>query len=263
MDYRYLKAFLTVAETKSFTVAADRLKIAQSAVSRQIRLLEETVGQQLFVRSRKLVLLTPAGVELNLRARTFTDWCDSSFGHAVPEVRIGGIQGAIDGWLLERLENMNSKVLMNFNIRVMDDDQVYDGLIRGELDMGLTTQQIENETLTSRRVLEETFSLISARPVDMKRLHEECWISGQRGRYLPRLTRKEPRYWIKVNSLYAIQTLVAAGWGIAVLPDHTLLDRFKFRRMSVKVEASAMYLSMPNYRMLPPHLKALLAALTS
>jgi len=40
IDYRYLSAFMAVAETKNFTTAGRRLGIAQSAVSRQVKLFE-------------------------------------------------------------------------------------------------------------------------------------------------------------------------------------------------------------------------------
>jgi len=61
LDYRYLKAFMITARYLNFSKAAQELNIAQSAVSRQIKLLEESVGQQLIVRSSKKVLLTEKG----------------------------------------------------------------------------------------------------------------------------------------------------------------------------------------------------------
>ncbi|WP_175857249.1 transcriptional regulator GcvA [Burkholderia anthina] len=57
----YLAAFEAAARHESFTSAADELCVTQSAVSRQIRLLEETLGCALFVRSHKAVALTDAG----------------------------------------------------------------------------------------------------------------------------------------------------------------------------------------------------------
>ncbi|WP_217497431.1 transcriptional regulator GcvA [Trinickia violacea] len=57
----YLAAFEAAARHESFTSAADELCVTQSAVSRQIRLLEETLGCALFVRLHKSVTLTEAG----------------------------------------------------------------------------------------------------------------------------------------------------------------------------------------------------------
>lgn len=71
MDYRYLKAFILTAQHASFSKAAEILGIAQSAVSRQIKLLEDSLGEELIIRSSKKVLLTAKGKELYLTASNF------------------------------------------------------------------------------------------------------------------------------------------------------------------------------------------------
>ncbi len=61
MEYNYLKAFFEVAKQRNFTKAAETLNIAQSAVSRQISLLEYSLKKQLIIRSSRKVVLTPEG----------------------------------------------------------------------------------------------------------------------------------------------------------------------------------------------------------
>lgn len=61
MELRHLRYFLTVAETLSFTKAAAELRVAQPALSRQVRDLEEEIGVQLLNRSPRGVTLTPEG----------------------------------------------------------------------------------------------------------------------------------------------------------------------------------------------------------
>ena len=61
IELRHLRAFIAVADELNFTRAAERLFIAQQALSAQIRQLEERVGAQLFERSTRKVELTPAG----------------------------------------------------------------------------------------------------------------------------------------------------------------------------------------------------------
>ncbi len=56
-----LSAFEAAARHESFTAAAEELSVSQSAVSRQIRLLEEQIGSKLFVRDRQTVRLSEAG----------------------------------------------------------------------------------------------------------------------------------------------------------------------------------------------------------
>jgi DNA-binding transcriptional LysR family regulator len=64
MELRHLRYFVTVAEELHFTRAAKKLRIAQQALSAQIRNLEVELGFDLFVRGPKGVLLTAAGHEL-------------------------------------------------------------------------------------------------------------------------------------------------------------------------------------------------------
>lgn len=69
MDFRQLEMFLAVAEQSSFTRASEQLYVAQSAISRQIALLEDELGEKLFKRVSKKVYLTPAGETLLRYAR--------------------------------------------------------------------------------------------------------------------------------------------------------------------------------------------------
>ena len=69
LDLRLLRAFVAVAEELHFTRAANRLYVAQQALSRDIRRLEEQVGAPLFVRSTRSVALTSEGERLLVHAR--------------------------------------------------------------------------------------------------------------------------------------------------------------------------------------------------
>ncbi|MGC0406681.1 DNA-binding transcriptional LysR family regulator [Streptomyces sp. SAI-126] len=74
MELRTLRVFVAVAEEQSFTRAAERLSVAQPAVSHQIRSLEKELGEALFERSTRSIRLTEAGrVLLPLAAQTLAD----------------------------------------------------------------------------------------------------------------------------------------------------------------------------------------------
>jgi len=68
MDLRQLNTFIQVADLGSLSRAADRLRIAQPALSRQIRLLEEELAVPLFTRHGRGMVLTEAGERLRARA---------------------------------------------------------------------------------------------------------------------------------------------------------------------------------------------------
>ncbi|MEE3191346.1 MAG: LysR family transcriptional regulator, partial [Pseudomonadota bacterium] len=64
MDTQSLKAFIAVAEQKSFSAAAESLYLTQSAVSKRIKQLEEQLGTTLFDRHNRTISLTEAGEAL-------------------------------------------------------------------------------------------------------------------------------------------------------------------------------------------------------
>ena len=61
MLFRQMKYFIAVVEAKSFTEASYALEISQSAVSQQIKVLEEDLGVPLLIRHNRRFALTPAG----------------------------------------------------------------------------------------------------------------------------------------------------------------------------------------------------------
>ena len=72
MELRHFEAFVAVAEELHFSKAAERLHIAQPPLSQRIRQMEKQLGVDLFVRSTRSVVLTPAGEALLGPARKVT-----------------------------------------------------------------------------------------------------------------------------------------------------------------------------------------------
>src|SRR6187401_2616703 len=74
VDLRQLEILRAVADTGSFTAAGHQLHLSQSAVSRQILLLEDELSEQLFLRVGGKIRITPAGTALlALSHRVFED----------------------------------------------------------------------------------------------------------------------------------------------------------------------------------------------
>ncbi len=82
MDLRQLRYFVAVAEELHFSRAAARLHLAQSALSAQIRSLEQEVGAELLTRTSRRVTLTPVGDVLLADARRLLADADAALGRA-------------------------------------------------------------------------------------------------------------------------------------------------------------------------------------
>ena len=94
VDLRQLRAFLAVADELHFGRAAERLRIAQPALSQQIRRTERDLGVDLFVRTSRSVALTAAGRVLQGRARSLVDQAERDLDEVV---RVGrGEAGRLD-----------------------------------------------------------------------------------------------------------------------------------------------------------------------
>lgn len=93
MELRHLETFVAVAEERSFSRAADRLHVVQSAVSATIRNLEREWGVTLFHRTTHRVELSDAGRALLDEARAAL-LAAAGVQHAVEEVR-GGLRGTV------------------------------------------------------------------------------------------------------------------------------------------------------------------------
>ena len=86
MDIALIRTFLEVAATGSFVNASERLFVTQSAVSLRIQRLEDSLGKQLFQRSKSGAELTPAGREFERYALSLVKiWEEARQQIGVPE----------------------------------------------------------------------------------------------------------------------------------------------------------------------------------
>ena len=135
-----LHTFEAVARHRSFTLAADELCLTQSAVSRQIKALEDALGLRLFRRLHRAIEVTPEGQRLFesvTRAIEDVSTCLAAFGAAakVPQITVCASVAFAWFWLMPRLERFG--VLQpDVDLRVLATDQpVMPGA--GEVDVAI------------------------------------------------------------------------------------------------------------------------------
>jgi LysR family transcriptional regulator, glycine cleavage system transcriptional activator len=104
-----LRSFEATARLLSFTAAANELHVTQSAVSRQVRILEEHLGQQLFVRLTRRIELTVQGESYYRKVhQAFESICDAGRhlnGHKQRvSLSVAVLPGVASLWLMPRME---------------------------------------------------------------------------------------------------------------------------------------------------------------
>ena len=147
MDTQALTAFLAVAESGSFSTAAERLFITQPAVSKRIAQLEQQLGTRLFDRVGRRIRLTEAGEALLPRARqVLLDLED--MGRA-----ISNLTGTVSGTLrigtshhigLHRLPPVLRRFSREYpdvklDIHFIDSEEAWEAVLHGDLEMGVVT----------------------------------------------------------------------------------------------------------------------------
>jgi len=259
LDYRYLKAFMITSRYLNFSKAAAELNIAQSAVSRQIKLLEESVGQQLIIRSSKKVLLTEKGQMLLLELGHFEDKLQAIFfGHMNKTVKVGILHGLLETWFNDVMVEFSKTSLHQLTVEVNSLESLKENLQNGKYDIIFTTENIQSEIVSSLKLFEEKMVLVSRAEINPKEAFEYPWIVYSDQDHLFHLYKKRSQKIIVVNSITTIQKLVNKGVGIAIVPDHTLDKGSNLKTYELKGLAKQhIHLSSLNFKAMPEHLKNL------
>jgi LysR family glycine cleavage system transcriptional activator len=239
-----LRAFEAVARTLNFGAAADELHVTQSAVSRQIKGLEDELGAQLFVRGTRHVQLSPDGLTLLRAVEPFLARLDASvqsIRRARGRQRVSVTTFASFGslWLLPRIEAFQREH-PDIDIRVSAADAIAD-LDDPELDLALRycspaqapagAVRMFGEVLTPvvSRSLAEQIRLGAAPPLSkpgdltQHTLAEEDdtktsteYLSWRRWLTLQGHPGLQPKRWLYLNFTYQQVQAALAGHGVAL-----------------------------------------------
>ncbi|MBQ9368378.1 MAG: LysR family transcriptional regulator [Victivallales bacterium] len=150
MELRVLKYFLAVAREKSVTGAAHRLHVTQPTLSRQLKDLEDELGQRLFIRGSHHVSLTAEGMLLRQRAEeimTIVDKTRSDFSakHRIAgDVYVGGGESEAMSLLAQVIHDVRGRYpAIRFHLYSGNAEDVMDRLDRGTLDFGVLIQPVD------------------------------------------------------------------------------------------------------------------------
>lgn len=241
-----MRYFTAVAEELSFSRASERLNISQSAVSRQILLLEQDLGVQLFNRIGRSIALTAAGAEVLQRCQTVLSDVESISRRA--SELAGGTAGRLRvGATPQTLESVIARFLPSFlrsypdiEITLVEDGsaRLSDQLERGQLDLAIAGWSAgsmlagrELFPLVTLAVVPANSPLKNKPRLDITELKNENLLL-LRQQFMTRglfdsaceAAGIQPRVMIESGSPHCLLAFVASGLGTAVIPSTVLLD---------------------------------------
>ena len=176
MDIKQLRSFVTISETKNITKAAALLNLVQPAVSRQIHLLEEELGVELFERGRHGMHLTNEGKILEGYARRALKEIESAKIELTSSD--SAIKGTINIGILGSLSELLSVALMriikkkypdvNLKISVGYSGHLKEWLEAGDIDLALIYGSVSSKFLEVQPIVREKLWLIGPKTSELK-----------------------------------------------------------------------------------------------
>lgn len=250
MQLRHLKAFIAVADTLNVTRAAERIHLSQSSVTEQIQALETDLGVKLFDRSRRKLVLTPAGQRLLSYAVELIDLADEAYS------AVAGISATVSGNLvIGGLETLCSTRLpdliaefgrqypsVSIMLKTADSGGLRSGIGNGDLDVafvfgdppqasGMRGEVVGEENL--RVILPPNHRLTGHATVTPEDLLDEVFVVTQLGCIYRKMfdeafeatLPERPKRVGDFASIGSILGLVEAGAGCALVPASALTAR--------------------------------------
>jgi DNA-binding transcriptional LysR family regulator len=241
MDLRQLEIIRAIADTGSFTAAGAKLHVSQSAISRQILLLEEELGEPVFHRIGRRVRITPAGESLlQLSHRVFQDLQDTVSAISDKQESLKGSMRLVGGMtvclyvfpaLLAEMRRIHPH--LDLKITVGSAERSIAMLRSGAGDLGMITLPVDAADLVSLPVLEEELLLVTypahpfakkttITPADLTREHFILFETGSITRTLVEefFTREriKPEIVMETENVEIIKAMVRHGLGISIIP---------------------------------------------
>jgi len=275
LDWDKLRIFHTAAESGSFTHAAEKLGMSQSAVSRQISALEDDLGLKLFIRHARGLVLTEVGEQLFRTAHRMhwelqqveTQMSESQDEPTGPLI-VTTTVGIGSTWLSSRLDEfLQLYPLIQLEIRLNDAEL---DLAMREADVAIRlhrpnqSEMIQRKLFTVHNHFYASSSYIEdhGMPKAVDDLDEHRIISFGEPvpsylgdiNYLERLGRPESsprRAVLKVNAIYGMMQACRAGIGVAMLPAYVTEKEDGLVQVLPEIELPA----YEAYFVYPPALK--------
>ena len=251
MEFRQLKTFLAIAETRNFTRAAERVHLTQAAVSSQIKALEAEAEVPLFTRTNKKVILTEAGESLVQHAQKLLRAHDEAL-LALKELsevekgrlRIGNASTtASNDYLPAILAELKSTYPnTQCTVRHATSAEIVTQILQGELDVGIVSLPVEAANIRAEvlqrdrlvAIVQPGHRFAHQRHVSPQQLASEPMILGEQGGNTRRLidlffekSGVKPDVMMELGSMTSIKRMVEADLGASIIPYSSVREEIK------------------------------------
>lgn len=268
LTLKQFQYFIKIVEEGSFTAASEKLFIAQSALSRQMKLLEEEIDFQLFDRTDKKVKLTAAGEVFYKKIKDNMHYLNEIIGVSKNiaegknrQIKIAHSSSIImDDKKVQILKEISLTQQINFEINTLSSEHQILALLNGEIDIGLIRPPVLHslEEITTLKLYEQPlFAAVyidhpkfkETQSIQIKDLKDEYFVSTphpKRGglSYLVSNLCIGAGFWPKAATIQSRKLnqlqLVAANLGISIVPQ----EFEKILPNQVKLLPLADYLSL-------------------
>jgi len=241
MDLRQLEIIRAIAETGSFTAAGEKLHVSQSAISRQILILEDELGEPVFHRIGRRIRITAAGESLlQLSHRVFRYLQDTVSAISDTREALRGSIGLVGGmtvclYVFPRLLAEVRRIHPSLDMRVTvgSTQRSIEMLRTGAGDLGLLTLPIEASDLVSVPLLQEELLLVTypSHPLAAQKqivpadLEKQPFVLFETGSITRRIVeeffgreRISPPVIMETENVEIIKAMVRSGLGISIIP---------------------------------------------
>lgn len=241
LDLKQLRSFSEIAESGSFSKAADRLRIAQPALTRQIHLLEADLNTQLFDRHSRGVDLTEDGRAFLARARTLLREAERTRDEF--RARSGVISGpvalaiapALVDFLLGPVIAAYARDYPDVQIEIVEGFTGYieEWLIDGRVDLAVLYDPRPDKRVRRETLVQENLFVIGTKemayrpdtPVPLKQLAAHNLVTASRDQRLREVIEEaaerhdvDLKIAFEANSLNVHKALIREGLGVSILP---------------------------------------------
>jgi DNA-binding transcriptional LysR family regulator len=242
MEIRQLKAFMAIADARTFTAAALRIHYTQAALSMQIKQLEREVGVPLFTRMPRRVVLTEAGEKLMSRAQHILREHDAALAELAElagakhgRLRLGSASGMVSADSLPAILKKLRRAHPHAEVSVTSgtSEELVKKILAGETDVAFISlpvqaRNVETELLSQDQLVaiaSPRHALAGQRVVSAFALAGEKLILGERGGNTRRLIDEffaeaglKPTVAMELSRQAAIKNMVAADMGVGIVP---------------------------------------------